>query len=140
MLLRQKRQRFTNVIFQVYTVAVGRQPHYTQSVVQFSLHNRVTLCSASQPYSRIQHNASKLCCKLVHWEFYFCLLCPSSLGEVTWNVQFDTCLLKNYVKGIILATLHADTWTPVSPSFICQGILVQDNTHWFHVLLFCFAS
>lgn len=65
MLLRQKRQRFTNVvILEVYAVAVGRRPHYTQSVVQFSLHSRVSLRNASQPCSVRQHSASELCCEL----------------------------------------------------------------------------
>lgn len=68
--------------------------------------------------------------------FVYLVLPPSKrFISLQWKMQFDSCLFKNYVKGVILATFHADTWTPVSPSFICQRILVQDNTYWFYVLL-----
>lgn len=73
--------------------------------------------------------------------FVYLVLSPSErFISLQWKIEYDSCLLKNDVKGIILAAFHADTWTPVSPSFICQRRLVQDNTYWFYgLLLWCFC-
>lgn len=138
MLLRQKRQRFDNaVILKVHTVAVWRQHHYNQLCSShYTVEVQVGVPAGPTAKCNIMQRSSVVKQYIRNFIFVYLVLPPSKrFISLQWKMQFDSCLFKNYVKGVILATFHADTWTPVSPSFICQRILVQDNTYWFYVLL-----